>query len=305
MGKLVTFSALILHVVMQELLNAKFCVQMRGLTKYSSLVLVLWIGALTLYMGLQSYGLSKINVPESQELTNQNTSPLIFIGGLPRSGTTLARVMLDAHPDVRCGEETRVVPRILRTRMEWTNSQKERSRLAEAGMSEKVLDSAVSAFISKIIENHGEPASWLCNKDPFTMKYSIYLSKLFPNAKFILMLRDGRAVVNSIITRRVTVSGFDFRDPKKCLERWNSVIESMYDQCLHIGPDRCMPVYYEQLSLYPDLWMHRILEFLGIPWSNNVLHHQDFIGKPGGASLSQWVKYWFIFKSNKFKIVWL
>merc|ERR1719476_510620 len=37
-------------------------------------------------------------------------SPLIFIGGVPRSGTTLMRAMLDAHPDVRCGEETRVVP---------------------------------------------------------------------------------------------------------------------------------------------------------------------------------------------------
>ena len=40
-------------------------------------------------------------------------SPIIFIGGVPRSGTTLMRAMLDAHQEVRCGEETRVVPRIL------------------------------------------------------------------------------------------------------------------------------------------------------------------------------------------------
>ena len=39
--------------------------------------------------------------------------PLIFIGGVPRSGTTLMRAMLDAHPAVRCGEETRVIPRLL------------------------------------------------------------------------------------------------------------------------------------------------------------------------------------------------
>ena len=44
-------------------------------------------------------------------------SPIVFIGGVPRSGTTLMRAMLDAHPEVRCGEETRVVPRILQVRI--------------------------------------------------------------------------------------------------------------------------------------------------------------------------------------------
>lgn len=66
-----------------------------------------------------------------------------------------------------------------------------------------MLNSAIAAFIVEVVAKHGEPAKRLCNKDPFTMKSAVYLSELFPRAKFLLMVRDGRATVHSIITRKV------------------------------------------------------------------------------------------------------
>src|SRR2546430_1001766 len=65
--------------------------------------------------------------------------PLIFIGGMPRSGTTLMRVLLDAHPDIQCGEETRLVPRMLAYHNEWKRSAFEARRLIEAGITDDVL----------------------------------------------------------------------------------------------------------------------------------------------------------------------
>jgi protein-tyrosine sulfotransferase len=213
--------------------------------------------------------------------------PLIFIGGVPRSGTTLMRAMLDAHPDVRCGEETRVIPRLLGMRTQWAKSPKESVRLKEAGLSEDVIDSALAAFILEVIAKHGEPAPRLCNKDPFTLKSSIYLARIFPNSKYILMIRDGRAVVHSIITRRVTISGFDLSNYRGCLQRWNQAMETMYLQCMRVGYERCMPVYYEQVVLHPEHWMRQILNFLSIPWHPSVLHHHNFINKPGGVAISK------------------
>ncbi|XP_046390941.1 protein-tyrosine sulfotransferase [Ischnura elegans] len=213
--------------------------------------------------------------------------PLIFIGGVPRSGTTLMRAMLDAHPEVRCGQETRVIPRLLQMRTHWLKSQKESLRLEEAGLSKEVLDSAIAAFCLEVIARHGEPAPRLCNKDPLTLKSATYLAELFPNAKFVLMVRDGRATVHSIISRKVTITGFDLTSYRQCLTKWNAAVSAMYTQCQEVGPERCLVVHYEQLVLHPRLSMASILQFLDVPWNETVLHHEKLINKPGGVSLSR------------------
>ncbi|KAL2094603.1 hypothetical protein ACEWY4_009322 [Coilia grayii] len=217
---------------------------------------------------------------------NENT-PLIFVGGVPRSGTTLIRAMLDAHPLVRCGEETRVIPRLLAMHSTWSRSARERMRLDEAGVTDEVLDAAIRAFLLEVIVGHGEPAPRLCNKDPFTLKSLSYLSRLFPRAKFVLMLRDGRATVHSMISRRVTITGFDLSSYRDCLVKWSRAAESMYEQCREAGHDRCMLLRYEQLVLQPQAAMRSLLGFLDLPWDTAVLHHEQLIGKAGGVSLSK------------------
>jgi len=226
----------------------------------------------------------KANVAGLQPIVSRDgrvnvQSPLIFIGGIPRSGTTLMRAMLDAHPFVRCGEETRVIPRILALRAQWKKSDKEWKRLQEAGVNDDVINAAISSFIVQVIAGHGSPAPRLCNKDPFTLKSTTYLAEIFPNGKFVLMIRDGRATVHSIISRQVTITGFNLNDFRQCLTKWNAGISVMYDQCKSVGPTRCMMVYYEQLVLHPETEMRKLLHFLDLPWNSSVLNHEALIGK--------------------------
>uniref|UniRef100_A0A8R1TZZ5 Protein-tyrosine sulfotransferase n=1 Tax=Onchocerca volvulus TaxID=6282 RepID=A0A8R1TZZ5_ONCVO len=259
---------------------------MRGRDRMILLIIML-MGCL-LYMLISTSALyptfnvlrnNTVMLPGQKMNTLSKYSSLIFIGGVPRSGTTLIRAMLDAHPSVRCGEETRVIPRILGLRTQWKKNQKEWNRLKEAGVTDKVINDAITSFILQIIAGHGKPAERLCNKDPFTMKSAEYLAYLFPNSKFLLMIRDGRATVHSIISRQVTITGFDLNDPKQCLDKWNHIIKIMYEQCKAIGKKRCLMVYYEQLVLHPEQQLRRVLNFLNITWSDLVLHHDKLIGK--------------------------
>ena len=213
--------------------------------------------------------------------------PLIWIGGVPRSGTTLMRAILDAHPEVRCGEETRVIPRVLGMHGQMSKSQLEMNRLREAKITQDILNNAIGAYILSIIFNHGEPANRLCNKDPFALRSMPRLVKIFPQSKFILMVRDGRATVHSIMSRKITIKGFNLKTFRGALQDWNKAIASMYQQCLHMGKHRCLLVHYEQLVLHPKAEMTKVLKFLDIPWDDVVLHHEQTVGKAGGISLSK------------------
>ena len=196
------------------------------------------------------------------------------------------RAILDSHRLVRCGEESRIIPRLVQMRENWLRTEKERERLAQGGVDDKVINAAVSAFILETMAQHGEPAPVLCNKDPMTLKSGAYLSRLFPNSKWLFMMRDGRAVIHSVISRQVTITGYKLDSPRDCLAKWSGLVENMNKQCNEIGPTRCMIVYYEQLVLHPRRWISLILDFLDLPWEDAVLHHEEHINKPGGVRVS-------------------
>lgn len=67
--------------------------------------------------------------------------------------------------------------------------------------------------------------------DPLTLKMGSYVIELFPNSKFLFMVRDGRATVHSIVSRKVTITGFDLTNYRQCMQKWNQAITTMYEQC--------------------------------------------------------------------------
>lgn len=102
---------------MRDLKGLKLCLWVL------SIIITLWLWETTFRPDDQTveYIVVKTdNYEQSNTRDNHSNEPLIFIGGVPRSGTTLMRAMLDAHPDIRCGEETRILPRLVYMRNMWT-----------------------------------------------------------------------------------------------------------------------------------------------------------------------------------------
>ncbi|CAH8511998.1 unnamed protein product [Heterobilharzia americana] len=246
---------------------------------------LLCIILLILFMAMCYHFLTRRNVKHEfkSNIHSDQLKPIIFVGGYPRSGTTLMRVLLDVHPMIRCGPETRVIPKLLTLRETWSKGI-ENERLQAAHLYPEPIDSATRSFIWSIIKNAGEDAPVLCNKDPLTFIHLAYLANLFPEAKFVHMVRDGRAVINSLMKRNVRIRG----SPNNTLDKflaWEKRVSQFLHQCEIVGSKRCKTIKYESLVLKPTKILGELFEFLHLEWDPVVLHHEKAMNNNGLSML--------------------
>lgn len=118
------------------------------------------------------------------------TQPIIIIG-THRSGTTFLGQVLDQHPDTAYWEEPRHV---------WVygNTYKHDDKLTKADLTPKILRHIRKEF-AKYLARSGKPR--LLEKTPSNCLRLEVVHEAFPDARFVHIYRDGRAVVRS--TREV------------------------------------------------------------------------------------------------------
>ena len=170
----------------------------------------------------------------------------IMIGGVPRSGVNLLRTMLSAHPQLDCNHEISL--------SKWRDQ-----------------DTSDPAVLYDIAKSIGEeiPATnnkLVCFKADFD--YIQILSKILPNVKAIVVIRDGRAVAHSLVTHEHTVKDFD-----TALNYWSKSLSIMLDQCYALGSEMCMIMIYEKLVVDTEVWVKASLNFADLPWHPGVLNH--------------------------------
>ncbi len=102
-----------------------------------------------------------------------------------------------------------------------------------------------------------------CEKTPDHIQHLELLSRVFPNARFIHMIRDGREVACSLHRRQR-------RTPELILYRWRKSVKLGRKEGGKIG-DHYMEIRYEELTCDPREQMGRACEFLGLTFSEQVL----------------------------------
>jgi protein-tyrosine sulfotransferase len=141
-----------------------------------------------------------------------------------------------------------------------------------SGLTQQKLDNAMRLFIYYIMNEHIRPAERLCAKDPNILYYIEYLHKLYPNAKFIWLVRDPRAVVFSLLG--LYREGLNMANAKKYFITWQQYNKKVKRDCDSVGSSRCIMVKYEDLILAPKETIGKVASFLNLEWTDDFLRRE-------------------------------
>jgi Sulfotransferase family len=200
----------------------------------------------------------------------------IFVVGTMRSGSTLLRLVLDSHPRIAIGEETGFMGALSATKAipNWRYGREWYGRL---GWSEDELDARLREFYAGMFSRYAErqgKARW-GDKTPFHSWHMAQMAQVFPDAVFVAIARHPGAVVASLKKR------FHW-DVVEAARYWESTNVEVLCRGVELGASRFALLRYEDLVAFPGRTLRELIDWLGEPWSDDVLRHAE-VQKAKGA----------------------
>ncbi len=205
--------------------------------------------------------------------------PPFFILGCPRSGTTLLQILIDSHPDIAIPPESFIFDRfgpILHTYGSLADPANRLALAADILADERIRDWSLTATPEQLRARARDPGAAGLIDAVFSLyaeqsgktrwgdktpQHALCLTALlavFPQARLIHLVRDGRDVAES--TARIPIG------PSSILaiaRRWKRYMDTVRDAAAGLPPDQFLEIRFEDLVRDPAGVRRRILEFLG------------------------------------------
>jgi len=222
----------------------------------------------------------------SRKAEEPGRPPVPFIVGVGRSGTTMLRLMLDAHPDLAIPPETHFVPDLIDAIEGGANPEQAVATMtavrqwgdlhtdpADVVARWRRLDSfapgpALRAFYAIYAERQGKPRYG--EKTPAYVKSMLKIEAAMPEARFIHVIRDGRDVA---LSRWKRTLGDDPAPAGQVAETWQRRIRRAQRHGRKLS--HYLELRYEDLVTDTEPNLRRIAEFLELPWNPVMLTYYE------------------------------
>jgi hypothetical protein len=213
-------------------------------------------------------------------------SPAFFVLGVGRSGTSILGHALSQHPQVFVSHELRVLELAL---LAAALLDQHGEPLAQEPRGYSPLGLAFGAAFAESLgvaqlEHEGKPGGVYADKYPPYCAQIGALNGLFPKARFVHILRDGRDVVSSAARAFVADRGWrrerEIPSVAALAEHWAREVALARRHAAQLGRSRYRELRYEELLARPEAALAPLLEFLGLE-AGQALARMAAVLRPG------------------------
>ena len=200
---------------------------------------------------------------------NEYENP-IFLVGFQRSGTTLLENILRSHDSIEVLEEKPIVGNFVTSiNQKINNNLSNLKNIDEENLIE--FRKIYFDFRKKYIDKKNNSKIYI-DKMPLNIIHAGEIVRVFPNAKFIVTLRHPYDCVLSCFKQnfKLNNANANFLDLKDAANFYNSVMV-LWEQYLKVFKINHHIIKYEDIVLNFEKSVQKVLDFLELPWSNDVL----------------------------------
>ncbi len=212
--------------------------------------------------------------------------------GCGRSGTTLIRNILDTHPDLAITHEAHFVGPLARERQRFESESGlliepfldaiyddpnflrqgvDRELLKSSMLEDRPKDYADGVRTVFAAYAAAEEKPLYGDKTPGSVSHMKLLASLFPEARFIHIIRDGRAVALSYIER----PEWGPENAAAAAHHWLTRVGRGRSAGKSLGPTRYLEVRYEGTVADPETVARDMCKFLELDYTEEMLSYQD------------------------------
>jgi tetratricopeptide (TPR) repeat protein len=203
-----------------------------------------------------------------------HTRGLIFIVGMPRSGTSLTEQMLAQINGVVPGGELNAIDRQLPF-AERPNSPHAHPWAINASLyTQNTIDKMAKNAIK--VYNDIDRKAIITDKQPYNYAFVPLIARMFPGAKFIHTKRDAMDCCLSNLTTSFNEVHMHAVD-QYWLGRYQADYERLMDAWSALPEVNMIDLQYEELVEDSETQMRRVVDFLGLEWTDEILdfHKSD------------------------------
>ena len=208
---------------------------------------------------------------DKKKLLNNFTSKkkLIFILGMPRSGTSLVEQIITSHSNVFGGGELPQLSKIVKDSLMNNN-------VISGDKVNTLIDDEISATrlrndYYEYLERFNSDKDFITDKAPLNFRWIGLIKILFPNSKIIHCTRDPKDNCLSLY-KNFFEGGLNFSYNQKELATYYKLYLDLMNFWQNLFPGSIYEAKYEKIINNPESEIKAMVKFCELPWEDDCLN---------------------------------